>query len=120
MSQAAVITIRQADLPFRPVDGDGAHGLSLARLYQNPEHFTFQLAQIDPGGISKRHQHPWEQVNWVVAGQGQVEAGDADDGDVIPFRTGDCLIIPGGVAHAIANTSDVPLLLVATLGPGAA
>lgn len=38
-------------LPFQTVTGDGANGLSLARLYQNREHFTFQLAQVEAGGI---------------------------------------------------------------------
>ena len=115
MTSNSVITIRQADLPFRAMSGDGAQGLSLARLYQNPAHFTFQLAQIEPGGISKRHQHAWEQVNWVVAGRGRVEA----DGARIAINAGDCVVTPGEVAHAIVNDGDEPLLLVAVLGPGA-
>jgi quercetin dioxygenase-like cupin family protein len=72
-----VSVIRHSDLPFRTIEGDGASGLQLARLYQNPEHaLTFQLARVEPGGISKRHQHDWEQVNWVVSGKGRVDAGD--------------------------------------------
>lgn len=112
MSKPSLITVRQTELLLRPIAGDGAKGLSLARLYENPQHFTFQLARIEPGGISKRHQHPWEQVNWVVSGRGQVET---DEG-VIPISAGDCVVIPGEVAHAFANPGDAPLLLVGVLG----
>jgi quercetin dioxygenase-like cupin family protein len=111
-----VSVIRHSDLPFRTIEGDGASGLQLARLYQNPEHaLTFQLARVEPGGISKRHQHDWEQINWVVSGKGRVDAGD----ETIEIGPGDCITIPGTLSHAISNNGDEPLLLVAVLGPGA-
>ena len=111
-----VTLIRRPDLPFLAVQGDGASGLQLARLYQNPNHsLTFQLARIEAGGVSKRHQHPWEQINWVVSGTGQVEAGE----QTIEIGPGDCVVIPGDTPHAITNNDDKPLMLVAVLGPGA-
>jgi quercetin dioxygenase-like cupin family protein len=114
---ASITVIHGDDLPFRAVQGDGAAGLSLARLYQPADRgFTFQLARIEPGGISRRHQHPWEQCNWVVSGRGLVDTG----GEQIAIAAGDCVIFPGGIGHAISNTGDEPLLLVAALGPGAA
>jgi quercetin dioxygenase-like cupin family protein len=118
MSDPTSITvIRRDDMPFRPVQGDGAAGLSLARLYQHPDRaLTFQLARIEPGGVSRRHAHPWEQVNLVISGQGVVDAGDQQ----IAIAPGDCVIFPGDVSHAISCTGDEPLLLVGVLGPGAA
>ena len=79
MSEAATITvIRRADIPFRSVQGDGAADLSLARLHRARDNaFTFQLARIEPGGVSRRHAHPWEQVNLVISGSGIVDSGDA-------------------------------------------
>ena len=116
---ASIVVIRGAELPFRAVQGDGAAGLSLARLYQAPgQAFTFQMARIEPGGISRRHRHPWEQCNWVVSGRGLVDTGV--DGEQIPISAGDCLIFPGGIDHAISNTGAEPLVLVAVLGAGAA
>ncbi len=118
MTQASDITvIRKADFQFRPVGGDGAAGLSLARLYQNPERaLTFQIARIDPGGISRRHAHPWEQVNLVLGGTGSVDAA----GQVVAIEPGDCIVFAPDVSHAITNTGSEPLLLVGVLGPGAA
>jgi quercetin dioxygenase-like cupin family protein len=118
MSEAATITVvRRADIPFRPVQGDGAAGLSLARLYRSKDNaFTFQLARIEPGGVSRRHTHPWEQVNLVISGSGVVDIGDAQ----IPIEPGDCVIFPGNVSHAISCSGAEPLVLVAALGSGAA
>ncbi|MEI6668289.1 MAG: cupin domain-containing protein [Acidobacteriota bacterium] len=118
MSHATTISIiRRADLPFRPVQGDGAAGLSLARLHRPTDNsFTFQMARIEPGGVSRRHAHAWEQVNVVVSGSGLVDTGETQT----LIGPGDCVVFPGHMSHAISATGDEPLVLVAVLGPGAA
>ena len=114
MSKARVV--RASELPFRSVSGDGAEGLELARLYQHPDHAaTFQLARVAPGGVSKRHEHEWDQANWIAAGEAEVDV----DGEVFRLAAGDSITIPGGRPHSFSNPGDVPLLLVAVLGPGA-
>jgi quercetin dioxygenase-like cupin family protein len=114
---ADVRVVRSQDLPFTAIEGDGAQGLELARLYRHPDGAaTFQLARVAPGGISKRHAHEWDQANWVSSGEAQVDV----DGEVFRLGTGDSIIIPGGKAHAFSNPGEVPLVLVAVLGPGAA
>jgi quercetin dioxygenase-like cupin family protein len=108
--------VRASDLPFRAVQGDGAEGLELARLYRDPEGaVTFQLARIAPGGISKRHSHPWDQANWIASGVAEVDV----DGAVFRLDSGDSIVIPGGRPHSFSNPGDTPLLLLAVLGPGA-
>ena len=105
-----------SELPFKAVEGDGAQGLELARLYQHPDGAaTFQLARVAPGGISKRHAHEWDQANWVSSGEAEVDV----DGEVFRLWAGDCIVIPGGKPHAFSNPGDAPLVLVAVLGPGA-
>jgi quercetin dioxygenase-like cupin family protein len=118
MSEIPTISvIRRAEIPFRSVQGDGAAGLSLARLHRPADNaFTFQIARIEPGGVSRRHAHPWEQVNLAVSGAGIVDIGEAQ----ITIEPGDCVIFPGNVSHAISCAGSEPLVLVATLGPGAA
>jgi quercetin dioxygenase-like cupin family protein len=118
MDEATTITvIRRADLPFHSVQGDGAVGLSLARLHRPADRaFTFQMARIEPGGVSRRHAHAWEQVNLVVSGSGLVDTGKTQT----PIGPGDCVIFAGNVSHAMSCTGDEPLVLVAVLGPGAA
>ncbi len=73
----AITVIRRVEIPFRLVQGDGAAGLSLARLHRPTDNaFTFQMARIEPGGVSRRHAHPWEQVNLVISGSGIVDIGE--------------------------------------------
>ena len=111
-----VSVTRASELPFEAVEGDGAHGLQLARLYKDSENgATFQLARVVPGGVSKRHSHEWDQANWVADGQAEVEV----DREVYTLNAGDAIVIPGGKAHTFKNTGRIPLVLVALLGPGA-
>lgn len=114
MSEIKVV--RASELEFKAIEGDGASGLELARLYQHPDRAaTFQLARVAPGGISKRHAHEWDQANWVAEGEARVEV----DGEHFDLKTGDSIVIPGGKAHAFSNPGKIPLVLVAVLGPGA-
>ena len=111
-----VRVVSASDLPFERVQGDGAEGLELARLYRHPEGAaTFQLARVAPGGISKRHAHEWDQANWISSGEAEVDV----DGTVFRLGAGDCIVIPGGKPHSFSNPGDTPLVLVAVLGPGA-
>lgn len=111
-----VSVVRASELPFQTVEGDGARGLELARLYRHPDGAaTLQLARVAPGGISKRHAHEWVQANWVVSGSADVDV----EGEIFRLDTGDCIVIPGGSAHSFSNPGAAPLLLVGVLGPGA-
>jgi quercetin dioxygenase-like cupin family protein len=110
------LVVRASDLPFKAIEGDGAHGLELARLYQHPDGAaTFQLARVAPGGVSKRHAHEWDQANWISSGEAEVDV----EGKVFRLGAGDSIVIPGGKPHSFSNPGDVPLVLVAVLGPGA-
>jgi putative monooxygenase len=114
MSEVKVV--RASELEFKAIQGDGAAGLELARLYQHPDRAaTFQLARVAPGGISKRHAHEWDQANWIASGEAEVDV----EGEVFHLGTGDSIVIPGGKAHAFSNPGQVPLVLAAVLGPGA-
>jgi quercetin dioxygenase-like cupin family protein len=111
-----VKVVRASELPFEAMQGDGAEGLELARLYRDPGGAaTFQLARVAPGGISKRHAHDWDQANWISSGEAEVDV----DGEVFRLGAGDSIVIPGGKPHSFSNPGETPLVLVAVLGPGA-
>ena len=111
-----VRVVRAQEQPFEAVQGEGAHGLELARLYRCPDGAaTLQLARVAPGGISKRHAHEWDQANWIADGEAEVDV----DGEVFRLAAGDSIVIPGGKPHSFSNPGQTLLLLVAVLGPGA-
>lgn len=116
VDMSEVDVVRASEQPFKAVEGDGARGLELARLYRDPENgATFQLARVAPGGVSKRHAHEWVQANWIAGGQAEVDV----EGEKFILGSGDSIVIPGGKAHHFRNPGQVPLVLVAVLGPGA-
>ncbi len=64
---------------------------------------------IDPNGICGTVQYPDEdQVYVVLEGTGSVKYGDA----IVSLKKEDYIYIPSTIAHALSNTSDLPLTVV--------
>ncbi len=51
--------------------------------------------QFDKGGIGAQHQHPHQQVSYVVSGRFEVEI----EGQKAVLSAGDCFIIPENAMH---------------------
>ena len=64
---------------------------------------------IDPDGVCSLVQYPDEdQVYVVLEGTGSVKYGDA----ILSLKKEDYLYIPSTIAHALSNTSDMPLTVI--------
>ena len=64
--------------------------------------FDMRLVDVDPGGHSHHHRHPWEHVVYVLKGTGEVlEEG----GKKYPIGPGTCVLVPPGDEHCFYNTS---------------
>jgi quercetin dioxygenase-like cupin family protein len=70
---------------FPGVSGHYAHG----------DRTTVGEVILDPGAVVPMHQHPHEQVSYVVAGKLEFTVGK----DVHVMEPGACLMIPGGAPH---------------------
>jgi mannose-6-phosphate isomerase-like protein (cupin superfamily) len=55
-----------------------------------------------PGGGTRLHRHPYEEVFVVQEGSVTFTAGD----DVIEARGGQVVVVPAGVAHKFVNSGD--------------
>ena len=53
-----------------------------------------------PGGGSRLHRHPYEEVFVVQEGSATFTAGD----DVIEATGGQVVVVPAGVAHKFVNS----------------
>jgi quercetin dioxygenase-like cupin family protein len=69
--------------------------------------------EIGPGGSVPRHDHPHEQVGYVVAGRPTFVT---DDGETT-LEPGDSYAIPGGEPHALENRTDEPVVGVDVFSP---
>ena len=70
-----------SEVTMRPLFGVGAQ---------------LNLIEFEPGGLVPRHDHPHEQLGYVLEGELTLEI----DGVEHVLRPGDAYQIPGGVEHA--------------------
>ncbi|MBN2449387.1 MAG: cupin domain-containing protein [Lentisphaeria bacterium] len=78
----------ERQLPIGAADGTPSHSVRV-----------FTLA---PGGHTPWHEHPWEHLNYAIAGEGEIVAAD---GTAHPFAAGDFALVPPGEKHQYRNTS---------------
>ena len=67
--------------------------------------YVMLYVKHDPGESSPNHVHKWEHQAFITEGAGILVCG----GKEYPVKTGDAVLVPGGVRHQFINTGDVPL-----------
>ncbi len=84
-------------------------------------HLSFMLVRVAAGGIIPRHVHAVEtETAYVVSGRGELYVDVDEDGhagQVVAFLPGSGASIPPGLYHAVRNTGDVPLEILAIHSP---
>lgn len=77
---------------------------------------TANLVTVAPGGVTRKHAHDWEQVNYIVSGKGTLV-----DGTGMRHNLTEAMVIhfPGGELHWFENDSDDELVILGVLGPDA-
>lgn len=84
--------------------GEEAPGTSIRWLIDE-EHdgapvFAMRAIEIEPGGHSPDHAHPYEHENYVLEGHGEVFIEDS----WYPIGPGSVVFVPPGVRHQYRNT----------------
>jgi len=64
--------------------------------------YALRMVEIEPGGHSPHHNHPYEHENFVVEGRGRVFI----NGTWHDLKPGDIVFVPPGVEHEYANAGD--------------
>ena len=99
--------------PFETLDG------SMIREIAHPSwtaarNQSLAEATVPPGGQTTAHLHRRaEELYFFTAGSGRMRLGEQER-DV---RAGDCVVIPPGTEHALANTGSEPLVLLCCCAP---
>lgn len=67
--------------------------------------FYLRQFEIEPGGHTPFHAHPWEHEVYILDGQGQLNTGT----NPIPIKKGDFALVSPGEKHQFENTGDTRL-----------
>jgi quercetin dioxygenase-like cupin family protein len=67
-----------------------------------PPNFYMRLFELEPGGYSPFHSHPFEHEVYVVEGKGQINTEDKP----IPLEKGSFALVVPGEKHQFVNKGD--------------
>jgi quercetin dioxygenase-like cupin family protein len=86
-----------------PVTMEGAAGCRVRWLVGEQDqapNFAMREFELDPGGHTPRHFHPYEHEIYVLEGEGAIIDGDVER----PLRPGDVVYVAPDDVHQFRNT----------------
>ncbi len=92
----------------QPVVMEGSHGCRVRWLVGSAEsapNFAMREFEVDPGGFTPRHSHPYEHEVFVLDGSGEVYEGD----EAHPLKAGDVIYVAPDEVHQFRNTGAQPM-----------
>lgn len=72
--------------------------------------FAMRLFEVQPGGHTPLHQHPYEHEILVLQGQGQAVSGDGVT--IRPVAGGDVVLVPPHEKHQFRNAGQSVLKFI--------
>ena len=93
-------------ISYREVEAkevEGSYKLKLRWLNTDgSRNFAVRHCEVESGGYSPFHSHPWEHEMFVLEGKGIV----VGDKEAKPISVGDSISIPANETHQIKNSGE--------------
>jgi len=92
----------------KPVEMEGADGCRVRWLIGEGDgapNFAMRHFEIEPGGHTPRHHHPYEHEVYVLEGNGLVYEGDQER----TLRAGDVIYVAPDEVHQFRNTGEATM-----------
>ncbi|OGD76809.1 MAG: hypothetical protein A2Y64_06395 [Candidatus Coatesbacteria bacterium RBG_13_66_14] len=99
---------RRVDVHQDAVTEPGAEGARIRWLITREDGaptFAMREIEVDPGGHTPFHSHPWEHEVFVLEGSGAVVGKKGET----PLGPGSVVLVPGGEEHNFKNTGRATL-----------
>jgi quercetin dioxygenase-like cupin family protein len=96
------------DVPSAPVDMAGSAGCQVRWLIGEREgapNFAMRQFEVEPGGHTPKHSHPYEHEVFILEGTGTILEGEVEH----RFKTGDVIFVAPDDVHQFRNTGATPL-----------
>ncbi|HUT87962.1 MAG TPA: cupin domain-containing protein [Thermoguttaceae bacterium] len=90
------------DVAAKPVEMDEARGVRMRMLIgpqEDAPNFNMRMFEVDPGGHTPLHTHPWEHEVYVLEGAGVVREGTREH----KIAPGSCVYVPPDEEHQFLN-----------------
>jgi len=110
---------RSVDVAQTPVTMEGASGCRVRWLVGTNDqapNFAMREFELDPGGHTPRHFHPYEHEIYVLEGEGVIVDGDQQR----PLRPGDVVFVAPDDVHQFRNTGTTPFKMLCLIPNSAA
>jgi mannose-6-phosphate isomerase-like protein (cupin superfamily) len=105
------VTVRYADQPVLPASPDREF-----RYLVNEDagcRDVTQFVGVIPPGRAPLHSHTYDEVVYVVEGEGVLHLGDKDT----PLAAGSCIHLPPLVMHCLENVGTAPMRVLGVFHP---
>jgi quercetin dioxygenase-like cupin family protein len=93
-------------VPYKDIEAkeadEGASKLKVRWLItkeMGAPNFAMRLFEMEPGGHSPFHNHPWEHEVFILEGEGIVVGGKEEK----KFKAGDAVFVPPKEQHQLKN-----------------
>ncbi|HDJ26474.1 MAG TPA: cupin domain-containing protein [Candidatus Bathyarchaeota archaeon] len=99
------------DVPLEEVEMAGCKGVKvrwLLRTEHGAEKFWMRVFEVEPGGYTPLHRHPWEHEVFVLEGEGTVVGPDGE----VPIRPGTVVFVAPNELHQFKNTGEEMLKFI--------
>jgi quercetin dioxygenase-like cupin family protein len=69
---------------------------------------VMRVIELQVGGFSPKHTHPWPHINYVLEGNGSLFLDDQEN----PIQAGSYAYVPEGALHQFSNTGESVLKFI--------
>ena len=94
-----------AEIEGQPLSGPDIDKV-VKRLLVGPDEgwrgWALRLFELEPGGHTPRHQHPWPHIDYVTQGRGTLHLDGVDHA----LEAGSFAYVPAGATHQFAGSGD--------------
>ncbi|MFN5853403.1 MAG: cupin domain-containing protein [Pirellulaceae bacterium] len=107
----AVKVQRSSDVPLQEVQMEGAAKCQVRWLVSKTDgapNFAMRQFELQPGGHTPRHHHPYEHEIYILEGEGEAWEGDRAH----PMKAGDVLLVTPDEVHQFRNTGSTVLKML--------
>ncbi len=100
--------LHHEDIEARPVAVAGAERATIREVFTaetGAPTFAMRVFELEPGGCTPRHTHPWEHEVYVLAGSGCVESAEGST----PLAAGMAVFVAPNEVHSFRGAEDAGL-----------